>query len=253
MRIRAVTLKNYRRHGQLAVSLDPHRTLITGPNEIGKSSLIEAIHRCLFYRHRSKAAGLLERMQPQTGGDYRLVGKTSDHNFTLNNASSYVRSADSLIYVRVVAVDRAGNKSTSISGQYVWYDALMAGSNDYRPQWLQFLENDPHFGATNNDYQYANNRRYELSWNDNGQASPFFDRYVILIRYFNSGHADPKTLFSSWVPSYILVETTRANHILYINQATSGSSIYLMVGVVDKFGNYYFYNDNAAVVEIPHT
>lgn len=85
MRIRAVTLKNYRRHGQLAVSLDPHRTLITGPNEIGKSSLIEAIHRCLFYRHRSKAAGLLERMQPRTGGDPEVTLDFSigDTDYTL--------------------------------------------------------------------------------------------------------------------------------------------------------------------------
>ena len=69
MRIHSVTLKNYRRHQHLAVELDADRLLIHGPNEIGKSSLIEAIHRCLFYRHRSRAAGLLDRMQPRTGGD----------------------------------------------------------------------------------------------------------------------------------------------------------------------------------------
>ena len=69
MKIQKVTLRNYRRHEQLEVSFAADRTLIHGPNEIGKSSLIEAIHRCLFYRHKSRAAGLLERMQPRTGGD----------------------------------------------------------------------------------------------------------------------------------------------------------------------------------------
>jgi len=69
MKLHSVRLQNYRKHADLTVDLAADRTLITGPNETGKSTLIEAIHRCLFYRHRSKAAGLQERMQPKTGGD----------------------------------------------------------------------------------------------------------------------------------------------------------------------------------------
>lgn len=69
MRLHSLSLKNYRRHELLSINLDAQRTLIHGPNEIGKSTLIEAIHRCLFYRYKSKAAGLLERMQPRNGGD----------------------------------------------------------------------------------------------------------------------------------------------------------------------------------------
>jgi len=86
MRIHSVTLKNYRRHQHLAVTLDADRLLIHGPNEIGKSSLIEAIHRCLFYRHRSRAAGLLERMQPRTGGDPEVTLEFSigDRRYTLS-------------------------------------------------------------------------------------------------------------------------------------------------------------------------
>jgi uncharacterized protein YhaN len=68
MKLHKATLKNYRRHPQLEVSFDDAHTLITGPNEAGKSTLIEAIHRCLFYRYKSKAAGLLERMQSRSGG-----------------------------------------------------------------------------------------------------------------------------------------------------------------------------------------
>lgn len=54
MRLVAVTLRNYRMHAELTVRFDPSRTLIGGPNESGKSTLVEAIHRVLFYRHTSK-------------------------------------------------------------------------------------------------------------------------------------------------------------------------------------------------------
>jgi len=49
MRIISVKLNNYRVHGELAVSFD-HITLIGGPNESGKSTLTEAIHRGLFLK-----------------------------------------------------------------------------------------------------------------------------------------------------------------------------------------------------------
>ena len=86
MKFHCVRLKNYRKHADLTVDLDADRTLITGPNETGKSTLIEAIHRCLFYRHRSKAAGLQERMQPKTGGDPTVTLEFSlgDTRYTLH-------------------------------------------------------------------------------------------------------------------------------------------------------------------------
>ncbi len=85
MKLHKATLKNYRRHPQLEVSFDDAHTLITGPNEAGKSTLIEAIHRCLFYRYKSKAAGLLERMQSRSGGDPEVTLEFSigDTRYTL--------------------------------------------------------------------------------------------------------------------------------------------------------------------------
>jgi len=50
MRILAIHLKNYRVHRDLLVNFDPHRTLVGGPNESGKSTLAEALHRALFMR-----------------------------------------------------------------------------------------------------------------------------------------------------------------------------------------------------------
>lgn len=85
MKLHKATLKNYRRHPLLEVSFDDAHTLITGPNEAGKSTLIEAIHRCLFYRYKSKAAGLLERMQSRSGGDPEVTLEFSigDTRYTL--------------------------------------------------------------------------------------------------------------------------------------------------------------------------
>jgi recombinational DNA repair ATPase RecF len=53
MRLSSATLRNYRMHRELSVRFDPARTVIGGPNEAGKSTLVHAIHRALFYRHKS--------------------------------------------------------------------------------------------------------------------------------------------------------------------------------------------------------
>lgn len=53
MRLISLTLSNYRIHKSLTVDFDPARNLIGGPNETGKSTLAEAMHRALFFRHRS--------------------------------------------------------------------------------------------------------------------------------------------------------------------------------------------------------
>ncbi len=53
MRLISLTVRNYRLHRELTIEFDPDRNLIGGPNETGKSTLAEAIHRALFMRHRS--------------------------------------------------------------------------------------------------------------------------------------------------------------------------------------------------------
>ena len=50
MRLLSAAVRNYRIHSEVSVTFDPGRTLISGPNESGKSTLIEAIHRGLFLR-----------------------------------------------------------------------------------------------------------------------------------------------------------------------------------------------------------
>lgn len=50
MKLLSARVRSYRIHQDLAVEFDPARTLIGGPNESGKSTLIEAIHRGLFLK-----------------------------------------------------------------------------------------------------------------------------------------------------------------------------------------------------------
>src|SRR4051794_27834868 len=50
MRIDSITVRNYRVHGNLTVTFPEALTLIGGPNESGKSTLIEALHRALFLK-----------------------------------------------------------------------------------------------------------------------------------------------------------------------------------------------------------
>ncbi len=50
MRLQSARVRSYRLHQDLTVEFDPHRTLIAGDNESGKSTLVEAIHRALFLK-----------------------------------------------------------------------------------------------------------------------------------------------------------------------------------------------------------
>lgn len=59
MRLLSATLRNYRVHKELSLSFDASRNLIGGPNESGKSTLAEAIHRALFLR--AKAGGSIQK------------------------------------------------------------------------------------------------------------------------------------------------------------------------------------------------
>ena len=52
MRILSLSLRNYRVHRALDIRFSPTTTLIGGPNESGKSTLAEAMHRALFLRSR---------------------------------------------------------------------------------------------------------------------------------------------------------------------------------------------------------
>lgn len=56
MRLLNCQLQNVRQHGELELSFSPRLTLIGGPNESGKSTLVEALHRALFLKATATGA-----------------------------------------------------------------------------------------------------------------------------------------------------------------------------------------------------
>lgn len=52
MRFKSITVRNYRVHREVTVPLDPMLNVIGGPNEAGKSTLLEAARYALFLRAR---------------------------------------------------------------------------------------------------------------------------------------------------------------------------------------------------------
>ena len=67
MRILSVRVKNFRMHEDRTIEFDRERTVVAGPNESGKSTLVDAIERVLCYPHRSNADNL-ESLKPRAGG-----------------------------------------------------------------------------------------------------------------------------------------------------------------------------------------
>lgn len=62
MRLLHCHLQNVRLHGDLELTFSPRLTLIGGPNESGKSTLVEALHRALFLK-ASATGGPVEALQ----------------------------------------------------------------------------------------------------------------------------------------------------------------------------------------------
>ncbi len=57
MRLLSVTIRHYRVHHELRVQFDESRTIIGGPNESGKSTLIEAISWALYGNRSESRSG----------------------------------------------------------------------------------------------------------------------------------------------------------------------------------------------------
>ncbi len=60
MRLRSCRLRQVRQHGDLELSFGTRLTLIGGPNEAGKSTLVEALHKGLFLRSTATGRGVEE-------------------------------------------------------------------------------------------------------------------------------------------------------------------------------------------------
>ncbi len=86
MKLLSATVRNYRVHRDLNVDLDQARTLIGGPNETGKSTLIEAIHRGLFLKSTVTGEGQKSMMSTLFPGhpevEVRFAANGAEYHLT---------------------------------------------------------------------------------------------------------------------------------------------------------------------------
>lgn len=68
MKLLSCSLNSIRRHAELTLDFHPGLTLITGANESGKSSLVEALHRSLFLRGNATGAPVQQLRSLQHSG-----------------------------------------------------------------------------------------------------------------------------------------------------------------------------------------
>jgi DNA repair exonuclease SbcCD ATPase subunit len=68
MKLVSLRVRHYRLHRERRIEFDPSLNLIGGPNETGKSTLVEAAHRALFLSHRRTGQDLAA-MRSHQGGE----------------------------------------------------------------------------------------------------------------------------------------------------------------------------------------
>ncbi len=138
MRLISVCVRNYRVHREFMISFDRSRTLIGGPNEVGKSTLIEAIHRVLFLKAKGtgKPYELMRSMvhvgvpevelQFEAGGQsWTLRKQFGKDSATLTRANSPALRGDAAEteLARLLGYDAATNATTRLaqwSHLWVW-------------------------------------------------------------------------------------------------------------------------------------
>ncbi|MFN6016833.1 MAG: AAA family ATPase [Verrucomicrobiota bacterium] len=121
MRLISLTIRNYRVHRDLTVEFDPERNLIGGPNETGKSTLAEAIHRALFMRYKS-GGDLQKSMVSDTHGgqpEVRLTFECAGDTWTIEkHFAGSARGSARLISVSGISLqgDAAEDKLAELTG-----------------------------------------------------------------------------------------------------------------------------------------
>jgi len=99
MRLLSARVRDYRLHRDLAVVFDRHLTVISGPNQSGKSTLVEALHRALFLPVRT-GGEVLKGMQPAPfSGDpeVELIFEAAAERWTLRKRFAAGRGSVALL------------------------------------------------------------------------------------------------------------------------------------------------------------
>lgn len=151
MRLNSITVRNYRIHRDRTVQLDPSLTLIGGPNEAGKSTLVEAAHRALFL----KAKGTGEAYKAMTsriadghpevevefsagGQTYRIFKKFSGNNgvarLSVNNVPKFQgeeaeAELASILGIEAVSGGRGAGDRAALQWAHLWVWQGQSGDN----------------------------------------------------------------------------------------------------------------------------
>ena len=81
MKLHWAELENWRKHTKTRIDFNEDTTLIYGPNEMGKSTILEALSRGLFDKSNTHAEAI-KRIKPLTASG--AVTSTVRIEFTLN-------------------------------------------------------------------------------------------------------------------------------------------------------------------------
>jgi DNA repair exonuclease SbcCD ATPase subunit len=148
MKLESIELENWKQHTTKKIVFDKQATVIHGPNESGKSTVFEALHRGLFDRHNSSSKGI-KKITPLnargkisstvcivftvSGERYRLEktfnykGKTKLYRFTNGNLDLIAQDnpADQIVLDMLEAeMQRKSVSDPSKWGAFYWLWSL---------------------------------------------------------------------------------------------------------------------------------
>ncbi|NVZ08302.1 AAA family ATPase [Allochromatium humboldtianum] len=135
MKLVSLRVRHYRLHRERQIAFDPSLTLIGGPNETGKSTLVEAAHRALFLSHR-RTGKELEAMRSQSGREppeIELVFEQRGRPYRLLKRFSGSRGHAELM--RLDTAERWQSAEAELALAAVLGYAAPVSSNQAQSQW----------------------------------------------------------------------------------------------------------------------
>ena len=173
MRLLSARVQNYRIHRDLSVNFHTGVNIIVGLNETGKSTLMEAMHRCLFVRHRI-GGRRREEMRSIFGGDPTVTVRFSAEGSTWQLTKVFSGASGRATLLNETSTQKLEGDDAEARLEQFWRKPMISGQAS--------KELDPHHaehywghlwvaqGVAANDPLHSNDAR-ELETSLNQQAS----------------------------------------------------------------------------------
>jgi len=119
MRLLRVTLRHFRIHKELTVDFDAARTVIAGPNEAGKTTVVDALHAGLFLRSRVTGAVQKAMLSEIHSGPptVDLVFESGGRTYSITKVFTGSQSASTLLKEQASA-----GSTTSVVAAKTWHN-----------------------------------------------------------------------------------------------------------------------------------